>query len=127
MAVNLGKKVLTTRTQRKAMDKANNDVVIPSEGEAERKSLEPEAAERRAKEESVNGLVILEAKYADLDVTSVLMARVRDSQLSLSANTKSTLVGIRYPTSGHSLSVRYKYGNTVYERVFKDNDIVLLP
>ena len=127
MAVNLGKKLLTARKPKTTVENTSADAAIPSEGEAERKSLEPEAAERRAKEESVKGLVILEAKYADLDVTSVLMARVRDSQLSLSANTKSALVGIRYPTAGHQLSVRYKYGNTVYERVFKDNDIVLLP
>ena len=71
--------------------------------------------------------MILAATYADLDVTDVLMARVRDSGLSLSATSKANLVGIRHPTGGYRLEVKYRYGDKTYERSFSDTDLVLLP
>jgi hypothetical protein len=125
---------LCVRTVKRLLAKRPNaseekPVVEPESdlGESERCALRQEASDRRAKEQAVNGLVIIEAKYADQDVTDVLMARVRDGQLSLSSNTKSKLVGIRYPTPGHDLFVRYMYGTKSYDRVFRDSDIVLLP
>ena len=99
-----------------------------TEGDSERASIQLEAAERKAQEEASHGLVIVNAKYAqDLDVTDVLMARVRKSTLTLSSTSKSTLLGFRYPTSGHDLEITYKYGDMEYHRVFKDSDVVILP
>jgi hypothetical protein len=122
--------VMRLATGKKALSEGTEPVNATAEqgdGAAERKALESEANDRRNKEVSIGGLVILDAKYAEIDVSHVLMARVRDSQLSLSANTKSTLVGIRHPTPGHDLFITYKYGSTIFARVFKDTDIVLLP
>ena len=102
--------------------------VCDYEGETERNAIIPEAVERRRTEENCDGLVIVNAIYANkIDVTNVLMAKVRNSTLTLSSETKSTLVGFRHPTAGHNLVVVYKYGGKVYERTFADNEIVILP
>lgn len=97
------------------------------EGEAERRALQPEADERRRKEEQVSGLVILEARYGDIDVTPVLMARVRGSSLILSATSKASLVGIRSATAGRKLVVKYTYANRTFDRTFNNNELVILP
>ena len=119
--------VVTPATTTTKPDGASVGPGVSDEGAAERLALAGEAAERRKREESIRGLVILSATYADLDVTDVLMARVRDSALSLSATSKANLVGIRHPTGGYRLEVKYRYGEKTYERSFSDTDLVLLP
>ena len=120
--------LLSQVTVSKTAAEPNPNPTHTSEGAQERARLVPEATERRRVEEGIEGLVIIDAKYADLlDVTDVLMARVRNSSLALSSTTKSTLVGFRYPTAGHDLRIIYTYGDKQYERIFHDNEVVILP
>jgi len=66
-----------------------------------------------------------------IDVTSCLMAWVRDSRLDLSEAPKSSLIGFYDPAFQGAppsvLYVRYRFGDTVRARIFRNTEAVILP
>jgi len=116
--------------------------------EEQRRLVAGEAARRRAEEVAVRGLEILSARYGDpalvaapgppgpgvLDVTDCVMAKVRGSQLCISAAPKASLLGFGAPRPGApaaagppALHVRYLFGATEHSRLFGETEAVLLP
>jgi len=99
----------------------------------------------KAKEENVNGLIILSAHYGNLleryidekkrdervviDVTTPLQILVKDSKLSLDAGSKMNLSGFYdpCPQEPKRLEIEYKYDGVIRKVMTNDTEPVHLP